>query len=136
MNETAEDLRSLLKIVNGYDVSKYVYARGGIGIYLTYRSYDKMTSSAWQVQSSRIKTDSEAAWYNYGAKTFLVWDSKSKVLEEAKKWAEEKYGIVGWAKIPGLGGYVFPKTDADIVRVDLAKAKKAAKACRSSRSSL
>ena len=47
-----------------------------------------------QVYSPFFKTDPNAAWYDYGHKTFT--GNRASSFEKAKAWASETYGITEW----------------------------------------
>lgn len=44
------------------------------------------------------------AWYDYGARTFLVWNDKKKALAEAQAFVTDKFGVKEFARDP-FGGY-------------------------------
>ena len=78
-------------------------------------------SEHWRTQKSEVyspfgKTDANAAWYDYGCKTFL--GNRAASMPQALAWAEAQYGVREWAPSP-FGGYI-PKAILDA-------AKKAAK---------
>ena len=63
-------------------------------------------SQEWTVVSPTKPTDPDGPWYNYGQKTFLVWNRADKPvkLREAMDWVEKQYGIIDWEKSP-FGSY-------------------------------
>lgn len=73
----------------------YISLRGG--------SRDVIPSS---YKVSKCGVSLSEAWYDYGAKSFSFCnrESKKEALEEAKKWAREKFGITEWARNP-FGDY-------------------------------
>ena len=79
-------------------------------------------AESWQPQKSAVyspfgKTDPNAAWYDYGCKSFV--GKRSESMPQALAWAEAQYGVREWAPSPLGGGYI-PKAI-------LNAAKKAAK---------
>src|SRR5574337_176262 len=78
-------------------------------------------SERWRAQKSTVyspfgKTNPNAAWYDYGCKTFV--GKRAASMPQALAWAEAQYGVREWAPSP-FGGYI-PKAI-------LAAAEKAAK---------
>lgn len=97
-----EALREL-RVFNEYD-----FAQGNVYIQYCPRITGRISSSAkWQVRKRGEETDSKAAWYNHGNKTFCVYGraEKQPQLLAAIQWASEKYGILQWAKTP-FGSYM------------------------------
>jgi len=98
-------------IINGWD-----FAGGdGGGVRIVYRpstSGRAYLCAAWQVAKDGFKTDPDAHWRDYYAKTFDVHRKEEKAgqLEEAKRWAGERFKITRWAKTP-FGDWM----DADFV---------------------
>jgi hypothetical protein len=60
----------------------------------------------WTVYSPYFETDPNAAWYNHGCKTFMVWGrhDKEAMRLEALSWATAQYGITEWERSP-FGSY-------------------------------
>lgn len=87
-----------------------IMTRGQARAALFYRAYDgrMVVSSSWIVYGNGFDTDPEAPWYNHGRKTFLVMSpvvtNKPLVLQDAKDWAAEHYGIAEWERSP-FGGW-------------------------------
>ena len=64
------------------------YSRGGHG-------------ASWRVGQIGFKTDPNAAWYDNGNKTFMVFTmTKHQALEAAQAWAAERYHITAWERSP------------------------------------
>jgi hypothetical protein len=54
----------------------------------------------WQVIGITKKTDPTAPWYDYGQKTWNIFDytKKATLLAEAKEWVAQTYGIKEWVR--------------------------------------
>lgn len=96
MKLTKEILREH-KIYNSHDICRVF----GGKIYLTYHAPDgrRCMSAKWVAQGVGIKTDPDGPWYNNGMKTF-IGKMRSPALDEAKRWANEQYGISDWLRDP------------------------------------
>ena len=97
MSKFTEQLKKL-NIYNSYSYA----GKGNVFINYTgkgdYRSYQ---SPQFQIIRPGYQTDPDSPWYNNGNKTFLVFGkTKPETLEEAKKWASERYEIKEWEKTP------------------------------------
>lgn len=120
---TKAALREHLFIGNTADLVKRTEA----GIYLSYRTQQlgrAYQSAAWQVLRPGYKTDPGGHWQDHGQKTFSVYqprEEKDAVLEQAKAWVSERYGIKGWERTP-FGDYVPAGTMAKVDAL-LAEAK-------------
>lgn len=87
------------------------YGRGHVFIAYSSATTGRGSRSAyWSVVRPGYETDPNAYFRDYGTKTFPVWargqgttlkEVRAEKLEEAKRWAEEKYGSVAeWKKDP------------------------------------
>jgi len=106
-----ENLRAL-GIFNAWNLMQKAHEAGVKPVvFITYRAGGKWEQSAWQVVSLG-KTDPDAHYMDRGHKTFPVWGrgERLKVLDEACKWTDARYGTQGWRTIAGLGGAVFPES--------------------------
>lgn len=100
-------------------------------LYITYRTSDRWTSSAWQVVRPGYQTDPDGHWKDYGHKTFIVNDrpghDKQAALDEAVQWCEKRYGYNGeWDKVTGLPGAWFPRFVADYLKSEIRRVRKQA----------
>jgi len=83
------------KIFNPHDIARVT----GEKLYINFRpnSYGRMSeTSHWQVIGMDFKTDLDSiAWYNYGQKTFVIFDraDKEAKLAEAKAWVKQRYSL-------------------------------------------
>ena len=81
-------------------------------------------TAAWRVYRIGFQTDPETHWMNYGNKTFFIQgegphsELKTSIFEEARAWAEERYGISEWARTP-YGSWM----EASFVKARLEKLK-------------
>lgn len=115
MSTAADRLREL-RIFSPHNACTFAAEHGGTGVYLNYRAQQNgraFVSAAWQVIRPGYKTDPGSHWQDHGHKTFL---RSTTAEQDAKAWAEERYGITEWAKIPGIRGAWFPAGDAAIIR--------------------
>lgn len=119
MSAASDRLRAV-GIINSYDLAKKALAAGVTdpSVFVTYDPMSGWTPARWQVIRPGFKTDAKAHWQDYGNKTFSVFhrDEKASREAEALSWAETRYEVDGWAKVPGLSGDWFPKSTADYVK--------------------
>jgi hypothetical protein len=100
-------------VARGVHNNSEVAKLGGATIYLSYRTAETgraSQSAAWQVIDVNGKSDPNAHWRDYGNATFSLWNrtENQKRLDEAKKFATEKYGIKEWEKGGPYGDW-FPE---------------------------
>lgn len=85
---------------NGHNVC----VAGGGKIYIWYRArgvYRSGITPGWMVSGINFKTDPVGHWLNNGNKKFSGFPKpRAEWLEDAKKWAGEKYGITEWERDP------------------------------------
>lgn len=78
--------------------------RAGGRLYISFTPHEPALPARWRVISPRGRTDPDAAWYDYGQKSFVTPGgraSKETALKEAIKWASERYGLTGeWERDP------------------------------------
>jgi hypothetical protein len=113
------------EIINTYDQLKTALDSGfdkRKAIAISYHAPDRSNSrdisvQQWSVWSPLFQTDPHAHWSDRGAKTFSLHshggngshkDRKDAALQVAMKWAEERYGVIEWAK-NRQGDYVAKK---------------------------
>jgi hypothetical protein len=116
-----------LGVHNPYNAVVFAKRRGVTpDVYIDYRPQDHLIGARWQVISPSHKTDPDGHWMNHGAKSFHVWNRRDRaaILEDAKAWAAEHYGVTEWAKITGLAPALFPKPVADVVTAAVREAAK------------
>jgi len=124
MSKALDALRAI-GIYNPHNaVKQALHAGVGNGIYLSRRTQDTgrwYRSAAWQVISVTGKTNPESHWQDQGQKTFDIYERTSEegMLNKAKAFAAENYGITEWAKIPGLGRALFPVAVAAWVKSEI-----------------
>ncbi len=81
-------------IFNSHDIARITGAKLFIGY--SPQSIGRMYSpSKWQVVGMKIATDPTAHWTDHKNKTFDVYNQADKLilLESAKAWVKEKYGM-------------------------------------------
>ena len=115
MSKLADKLRKM-GVYNTHDMLTHFRVRGISPIACVYFPSETMRSGRSAVFSPFRKTDPDAAWYDYGGKTFV--GKRAASMPQALAWAEAQYGVREWAPSP-FGGYI-PKAILDA-------AKKAAK---------
>lgn len=130
MSKAANALQAI-GIFNPFNAAARAAADGGVGVCLDRRPEQRgraSRSAAWQVVRPGSKTDPEAHWQDYGNKTFTIGYryTDAEALAAARAWAEDRYQITAWAKIPGLPRAEFPAGDAALVKAALKTARKAA----------
>jgi hypothetical protein len=81
------------KVYNPYNLAQFV----GEKVYISFQAQERgriSHSAKWQVVGINFKTDPEEAYYNYGHKTFTIWEhDKETQLLAARAWVKEKYGM-------------------------------------------
>jgi|SRR6185503_2193332 len=107
------------EIINTYEQLRAAVASGfdkRMAVSISYSSPDRSNSrdvsvAKWSVFSPFFKTDPDAAWYDYGCKTFSLrfggethHQRKTNALKVAMEWAA-RYGVIDWTK-NRLGDYV------------------------------
>ena len=104
MSQLTEQFRAkgIYNLSNFYDNQPYIYYRP--------RSEGVGGSQRWIVCKKGEQLS--AAWYDYGAKTFLVWGDKKKAFADAQAYVTEKWGITEFARDPfcGYGDATFVKS--------------------------
>lgn len=136
MSKLSDDLRNMLKIFNSYSWMTYAVEHGAKDVpFISFRPIQHgrgYRSAAWQVILPGRRTDTEAAWYDNGHKTFIVSDfgdrTKENQLAAALTWASERYGVTDWVRLTLLGTAYVPCEAHVIVMTDLKAARKAATA--------
>jgi len=90
------------KIFNSYDMAA-MFPEAKVWISVVAADTGRGGHSARvKVHGIGFDTDSKAHWADYGSKTFIVWgrDTKEETIEEAKLWANEKFGPRVWVRNP------------------------------------
>jgi hypothetical protein len=126
MSRTSGKLQAL-QIYNPHNAASYAAKHGGLGVYLHRRLQQPgrgFVSAAWQVCRPGYKTNPDGHWQDNGHQTFTIGlrHTAAEAETAAKAWAEERYGITEWAKIPGLRRAWFPAGDAAIVEAAVKEA--------------
>ena len=115
MSKLADTLREM-RVFNTHDMLTHFRVGGVPPIACVYFPSETMRSGRSAVFSPFRKTDPDAAWHDYGCKTFV--GKRAASMPQTLAWAEAQYGVREWAPSP-FGGYI-PKAILDA-------AKKAAK---------
>ena len=102
------------RIINAYDLAK-AYA-AAISDALPYISFSK--GGAWDFSGHRVLrsgylTDPGNGFPHDRNKRFPGRTASGSSLAEAQAWADARYGVAEWVKLPGFTGYLFPKPMAD-----------------------
>lgn len=99
MNITKRSLREI-GLYNSHDIAK----KGNGKVFLSYTNNMSRWGRGkfWEVVGVGFNTNGNGPWYDYGHKTFMMWNIKEKeeTLEQAKQWCLEQYGITEWEKDP------------------------------------
>ena len=115
MSKLVDTLREM-RVFSTHELLVRFRSRNVPSIACTYAPADRWQPRKSTVYSPVFKTDTGAAWYDYGCKTFV--GKRAASMPQALAWAEAQYGVREWAPSP-FGGYI-PKAILDA-------AKKAAK---------
>lgn len=103
MSKFTDELRKV-GVYNGFD-----FANGKVHISYIPQELGRLSRCArWRVYLSGQHTNKNAHWMDHGNKTFAVTphggrkhsEEKLIQLNEAKKWASEKYSVKEWAMTP------------------------------------
>jgi hypothetical protein len=118
MSQYQERLRAA-GIINTWDILTK-FAAEGLDVACDFsgkgpaRSYECAKTRVWR---PKHKTDPNAAWYDYGRKTFVGTREESMPL--ALKWASEKYGITQWVPCPTDRNAKIPKEVLDALKIKI-----------------
>lgn len=91
-----------IHITNSWNICE----SGGGKVFLDYHTGGSgrgSMPSKWVVIGIRFQTDPKAHWTDNGCKAFSG-RMRSPALDEAKKWASERFGIAEWVRDP-FGGW-------------------------------
>ena len=102
MSKLTDEFAKYLKVHNIHNFTKV----GGGKVFVTYSPEMKgrmYRSAQYVISGIGITVDPDAAWYDYGNKTFTLFHykgNKEKAQEAALEWATEKFHIKELVKAP------------------------------------
>ncbi|MGW8431718.1 hypothetical protein ACWGJ9_11545 [Curtobacterium citreum] len=109
-----QDALRLHRIVNAFELAKaYKAATGEAPAYITFAKGGTWDFTGHHVLRSGFLTDPNSSYPRDRNKRFPGRTATGPSLAEAAAWADARYGMTEWVKLPGFTGYLFPKPMAD-----------------------
>ncbi|WIB65862.1 hypothetical protein [Curtobacterium sp. MCBD17_040] len=109
------------RIYNSVELAKaYKAATGEAPAFITFSKGGTWDFSGHRVLRSGYLTDPNSGFPLDRNKRFHGRTASGPSLDEARAWADARYGEAEWVKLPGFTGCLFPKAMADWAK-DLSK---------------